>query len=160
MNNDSDPEGNNLTVTSTSTPTHGSVFIDAVGNIIYTPDTFIIGPDTIDYVICDDGFPSLCDSATVFITVSGSVNDGPIVTDDNVNAYDGVTSTYTVINNDIDYDGLIDSTTVTIISGPSFGGAVNNGDGTIDYLPNPAYSGADTMVYRVCDDGVPLPVLM
>ncbi|NNM15055.1 MAG: tandem-95 repeat protein, partial [Bacteroidia bacterium] len=147
LSNDTDPENNPLTVDTATAPSNGSVFVDAVGNIIYTPDSLYVGPDTITYIVCDNGFPPLCDTATVFITVSASINDAPLVTDDDYNAYDGFTSTYDVISNDVDLDGEIDSTTVTIIGGPSFGGAVNNGDGTIDYLPNVGYYGPDTMVY-------------
>jgi hypothetical protein len=32
---------------------------------------------------------------------------------------------------------------------------VNHGDGTFTYTPNPGYTGSDSFVYEICDNGVP-----
>ena len=60
-----------------STPSHGSAVIES-GQIRYTPtEADYFGPDSFTYEACDDGTPSLCDSATVDITVN-PVNDPPV----------------------------------------------------------------------------------
>jgi gliding motility-associated-like protein len=70
LGNDSDPDGDNINVTGIPTPpTHGTTTINGDGTITYTPDTDFVGVDSFMYVICDDGIPSLCDSAWVFVTV-------------------------------------------------------------------------------------------
>jgi gliding motility-associated-like protein len=66
LGNDSDPEGDVLTVTSASAD-HGSVVINPDGTLTYTPDPDYCGPDTITYTVCDP--EPLCDTGFVFITV-------------------------------------------------------------------------------------------
>lgn len=65
--NDSDPDGDPLTVDSTSQPMHGSVTINEDNTITYTPDLAFIGSDSFDYQI-SDGIGQT-DAASVFITV-------------------------------------------------------------------------------------------
>src|ERR1044072_3680239 len=68
QNNDSDPENNALTTSIYSLPAHGTATL--AGNTInYTPQHNFNGNDTIVYVICDNGSPSLCDTALVIITI-------------------------------------------------------------------------------------------
>ena len=71
LDNDSDPEGGTLTVTTTalSGPDHGSLTLNADGTFSYTHDG---GPDTFDsfvYEVCDNGSPQKCSSATVSISI-------------------------------------------------------------------------------------------
>ncbi len=51
----------------------GSAFfsLDTIncGNIIFTPDSFFIGNDTAIYIVCDNGIPVLCDTASLVVTV-------------------------------------------------------------------------------------------
>src|SRR5579862_35345 len=51
--NDNDPVGNQFTVTSTTTPLHGSVVINSNGSLTYTPATGYSGLDTFSYTISD-----------------------------------------------------------------------------------------------------------
>jgi gliding motility-associated-like protein len=53
----------------TVTPNHGTVVINLDGTITYTPDQGFTGIDSFTYQICDDGIPSLCDTAVVYVTV-------------------------------------------------------------------------------------------
>jgi hypothetical protein len=47
---------------------------------------------------------------------------------------------------------------VHVVSGPSHGtAAVDSGNGKITYSPASDWNGHDALVYRVCDDGTPLP---
>ena len=64
--NDTDPEGNTLTIISTTQGSNGSVSTDGA-TVTYTPDTDFIGEDNFDYTI-DDGY-GVTSFATVTITV-------------------------------------------------------------------------------------------
>jgi hypothetical protein len=65
--NDSDVDGDALTIASASDPANGSVVINADGTITYTPDVNFFGADAFTYSI-GDGNGGI-DSATVSITV-------------------------------------------------------------------------------------------
>ena len=75
LDNDSDPEGTELTANTTpvSGPSHGEITINADGNFTYTPDTGFTGLDTVIVEVCDSGFPlpEECAQDTIFITVTG-----------------------------------------------------------------------------------------
>ncbi|NNE71988.1 MAG: cadherin-like domain-containing protein, partial [Rhodothermales bacterium] len=64
--NDSDPDGDVLSVSGTTSPSHGTVTIDA-GGLTYTPGEGFTGQDTFQYTV-EDGRGSSA-SATVTVTV-------------------------------------------------------------------------------------------
>ena len=66
MANDTDPEGDILTIISTTQGDNGTVTTDGA-TVTYTPDTDFIGGDSFDYTI-DDG-NGLTSFATVIVTV-------------------------------------------------------------------------------------------
>nr|WP_258406812.1 Ig-like domain-containing protein [Shewanella alkalitolerans] len=51
--NDSDPDGDTISITGVGNPTNGKVELDANGNIIFTPDEGYTGPASYDYTITD-----------------------------------------------------------------------------------------------------------
>ncbi len=71
--NDSDPDGDPLTVTAASA-VNGTVTINADGTLLYTPNANFSGSDTITYTISDGQGGTA--TATVAITVA-AVNDAP-----------------------------------------------------------------------------------
>ena len=157
QDNDSDPDLDPLTTTIVSGPTSGGTAVVLNGDSIdYSPAPDFCGVDTILYQICD---PFLCDIDTIFIDVA-CVQDPPDQGNENV-----VTNEDTPLigidldDNNPDPDG--DNVSVIILGGTTEGGMVtDNGDGTIDYSPPPEYSGADTLVYEVCDDAIPMNCVM
>lgn len=171
LDNDSDPEGDLLTVTcvgtdaSAATPATcngttqqgGTVTILPSGEIYYEPPAGYSGPDQTTYVICDPS--GACDDAVIDLTVSPDLNNQPVATnDDNVIVYQpcGAT-TFDVLANDYDLDGNLvpSSVTITMPLSPATGTLVNNLDGTFTYTA--AGAGTFTFEYQVCDDGTPLP---
>ena len=60
------------TVTNTALlqPKNGSVFINANGTVIYTPNTSYAGKDTFEYNVCSTPTPIVCDIATVYVDIS------------------------------------------------------------------------------------------
>jgi gliding motility-associated-like protein len=50
-------------------PVHGTVVFYSDGSFEYNPDQGYYGDDSFMYEVCDDGEPSLCDTAEVLVTV-------------------------------------------------------------------------------------------
>ncbi len=78
LKNDVSPLGNSLTATLPSTPTQGTVSVDASGSFIFTPTPNFSGNATFTYKANDGTNNS--NPATVTINVI-AVNDAPVLTD-------------------------------------------------------------------------------
>ncbi len=74
--NDSDPDGDTLTVTDATTPADGTVVVNEDGTVFYTPAAGFSGTDTFDYTITDG---TATDTATVTVAVG---NGTPTAVDD------------------------------------------------------------------------------
>ncbi|MCD6112527.1 MAG: LruC domain-containing protein [Bacteroidales bacterium] len=156
ITNDSDPDQDNITVTNVTTnPAHGSVVQNADGTFTYTPTTGYTGTDFYVYKICDDGTPSLCDEATVTITINAPGNNPPVAVDDTYSTDMNTAVSGNVITNDSDPDNDNITVNTTLINDPTHGSVVQNADGTFTYTPNTGYTGTDSYVYKICDDGTP-----
>ena len=77
--NDSDIDGDNISLVSVSNPTNGTVEIDVDGNVVFTPSDDYNGPATFDYTISDGNGGE--DTATVTLNVT-PVPDAPDAIDD------------------------------------------------------------------------------
>ena len=75
LENDSDPDGDSLTVALENNVSHGSLSLNADGSFSYTPDADYHGPDSFTYTADDGELTS--NVATVTIEVI-SVNDAPV----------------------------------------------------------------------------------
>jgi gliding motility-associated-like protein len=82
LDNISDPDGSDNFVVNTDPfypPLHGTVTIDPDGTVNYIPNEGFIGIDSFEYVVCDNGIPSMCDTAKVYINVDcNEVNPNPL----------------------------------------------------------------------------------
>ncbi|NEO94563.1 MAG: tandem-95 repeat protein [Moorea sp. SIO3G5] len=164
--NDSDPEGNPLTLTIVSEPSNGIAVVNDNGTpsvptddfITYTPNLNANGSDSLTYQV-DDGNGGI-DTATVNLTIN-PVNDPPIALDNTVTTDEDIAVNIDVINNDSDPDG---DSILTVVKPPNHGTAVVNDNGTPDnliddfitYISDPDYNGPDSFAYRL-DDGVNRP---
>ena len=156
--NDFDVEGNDLLINITSPPSLGGFSWNQDGTFTYSaPDDIPApGPEivTFEYMLTDvvDGFASCDSTATVTIIVNYE-NDCPVVGDDSI-IVDGSSANsrvVSVLDNDYDPDSQIDTTSVKIISGPKFGDAISNIDGTITYNYDESPIPFDTITYSVSD---------
>ncbi len=68
------------------------------------PNANFSGLDSLVYQVCDNGTPSLCDTAILRITVTAA-NDAPVAVDDNVNSNRSQIGTGNVLTNDTDPEG-------------------------------------------------------
>lgn len=146
LRNDSDPDGDSLTLSVLTQPTNGSATEAQGDSVIYRPDTGFSGTDSFTYEISDgNGGVS---TATVTVTVS-SLNAAPSAQADAVQVSQGESVTIAVLSNDTDPDG--DALIVSIDTGPSDGTATVQSDNTITYLSNATFAGTDTLIYSVAD---------
>jgi gliding motility-associated-like protein/uncharacterized repeat protein (TIGR01451 family) len=161
LTNDTDVDRNidPKTVTIRTQPVNGTVKVDPLtGAITYTPNPNFNGKDSLIYKVCDSGNPVLCDTAKVFFNIT-PVNDPPIANLNTGTTPENTPLSINVILNDTDIDGAIDPTTVTITAQPLHGTvSVSPVTGLLTYTPNPNFNGKDSLIYRVCDNGTPLPV--
>ena len=148
LDNDSDVDGDVLTVNLLTNPSNGTLTQNADGSLTYTPNPDFNGTDSYTYEACDPS--NACDDATVTIDVI-AVNDPPVAVDDSAATDEDIAVTVDATNNDSDPDGNLDPATATVTSGPSNGTVVNNGDGTFTYTPDPDFNGTDSFDYSVCD---------
>ncbi len=155
--NDSDPDGDPLTVTITPivTPAVGTLIINSDGTYNYTPPTDFIGSVTFDYEICDNGTPPLCDITTVVIDVLP--NDGNFTSafDDSGIGPVNENIVGNVSTNDFDPEGDNQFVNSTPVVGPTNGTVTLASDGSYIYVPNEDFVGNDQFVYETCDDGSP-----
>ena len=71
--NDSDPDGDTLTITSLTEAAHGQVFLEVNNRLRYTPDLRFSGVDTFYYTV-DDGWTGVSTaSVTVNVVMPHSV---------------------------------------------------------------------------------------
>jgi hypothetical protein len=152
--NDSDSDGaiNPTTAAIQTPPANGATAVNSTtGVVTYTPAADFFGTDTFTYTVQDD-VGNTSNVATVTVTVN-DINDLPVAVNDAASTPEGVSVNITVLSNDTDVDGVLDVSTVVIISQPSNGAAsVNPTTGVITYTPNAGFLGDDSFTYTVRDD--------
>lgn len=162
--NDTDLDGDSLTVTAVGEASHGTVAL-VNGQITFTPDADYNGPASFSYTV-SDGKGGM-DSATVAVSVT-PVNDAPTAADDTLSmdedsalvifpgAYPGISvprptvalPTSSVLGNDTDAEG--DALTIVAVGGASHG-SVELINGTLVFFPDPDYTGPASFTYTVSD---------
>ncbi|HET9626930.1 MAG TPA: Ig-like domain-containing protein, partial [Kofleriaceae bacterium] len=145
LGNDSDPDGDALSVTGFSPPAHGTVTF-AAGVATYTPDANFHGGDAFTYTVRDpDGMTA---SATVTVTVA-AVDDPPVAADDAASTSEDTAVAIDVVANDGDLDG--DALTVTAVGAPTHGTAVITDAHHVTYTPAGDFHGSDSFTYTIAD---------
>jgi hypothetical protein len=149
ISNDSDPDGDTITVSSVGAASNGNVVNNGNGTVTYTPNVGFSGSDSFTYII-DDGNGGTA-AATVTVTVNAVVaNNPPVANNDSATTYEDTAVTINVGSNDSDPDG--DALVFSNFSDPANGSVVYNGVGTVTYTPDPGFSGTDSFTYQI-DDG-------
>jgi uncharacterized delta-60 repeat protein len=143
LSNDTDPDGDPLTVTAASAPSKGTAVITAGGTMVtYTPKKNYTGPDAFTYTIGD----GRGGTATASV-VAG--NAPPRAAADKATTAPGVPVIVAALLNDSDPDG--DPLTIVAITQGANGTVGNNGDGTLTYTPLAGFKGRDTFTYTISD---------
>jgi hypothetical protein len=144
--NDTDADGDSLTVDSVTQAAHGQVTNNG-NTVTYTPEAGYVGPDSFTYK-ASDGKGGTSSSATVSLTVKAPPNRPPDAVDDSATTQQDTPVTINVLSNDTDQDG--DRLSVTNVSDPPHGSVTNNGT-SVTYTPDGGYTGTDTFTYTISD---------
>jgi Bacterial Ig domain len=144
--NDSDVDGDALTVTGSTNGAHGSVSCDGSGTCTYTPAPDYSGADTFTYTVSDGNGGTDTGSVSVAVTAE---NDAPLAGDDSLTTDVDTEADVDVLANDTDADD--DALTVEDASDPDHGSVVCDSAGTCTYTPDPGYVGPDSFTYTVGD---------
>jgi glucose/arabinose dehydrogenase len=147
----SDAEGEPLSFSVVTPPTHGTV-VSLVGRVLrYVSHGNYHGPDSFTFRVSDGVLQS--NVATVSLTVH-EVNDVPIAAPDVVRVSTDERVSVDVLANDSPgpADELGQGLRIASVGAPAHGSAAV-ADGRVIYTPAAAYNGSDAFVYTVCDNG-------
>ncbi|MEY4011433.1 MAG: hypothetical protein RIT22_557, partial [Bacteroidota bacterium] len=177
LSNDTDPEGNPITVTqfaiagitgtftagdTATIPGVGTIVVNADGTFTFTPVANYNGTvPTITYTIQDSQGGN--DTANLNLAVT-PVNDAPDAVVDVVSISEGTAATGNVLTNDTDPEGntkTVTSFTVggvsypagSIVTIPNVGTIIVNADGTYTFTPNTGYFGTVPSIGYTISDG-------
>lgn len=143
--NDSDPDGDSISIDSLSSPTHGNAVDNGDGTITYTPNSGFSGSDSFTYTISDGNGGTA--TATVMISVNAP-NNPPTAVDDSATTNQDTDVGIDIGSNDSDPDG---DSLIFSIGSASNGSVVYHGSGQVTYTPNAGFSGSDSFNYTIND---------
>jgi VCBS repeat-containing protein len=144
----SDPDGNPLTYTVSSTPAHGTLS-GVAPSLIYQPANNYAGADSFTFRVNDGQVNSAV--ATVSITVAPQ-NDPPAAAGESYSVTSGTVLNVAapgVLGNDSDIDSA--SLQAQIATAPAHGALTLNANGSFSYTPAAGYSGPDSFAYVATD---------
>ncbi len=170
LGNDSDPDGNPLTVTAQSiSNSNGTFVLGTNGVFTFTPAAGITGTFVYPYQVCDNATPATCSIAEVTVIVYPAPNPlvaptsyPPFAQDDAKIGLINVNITGNVLGNDTNPVG--GTLTVTAINGSAagIGSLVNLGatigsvtllaNGNYTFVPATDFVGTVSFTYTVCND--------
>jgi|GEM_PF-2853944 len=151
--NDTDVDGDSLTITGVGNASHGTVSLDANGNVVFTPEDGFTGTATFQYTVSDGHGGT--DTATVTVTVEAA-NEAPVVSVvTGGTGAESTTSAATVVTGSIaasDADG--DALTYSVVNdGTSHNGTLSiDANGNFTFTAKDAsWDGSDSFTVRVSD---------
>jgi len=140
--NDSDADGNVLTVTAVSPATAGMATTDGV-TVTYTPSPDFAGTDTFTYTVSDG--QGATDVGTVTVSVA-PVNDAPVAAADSATTPFETMIAIPVLVNDYDPN---DTVQISSVTQPAGGAVTFTVDGEVIYTPQSGFFGADMFTYTI-----------
>ncbi|MCV0393253.1 MAG: tandem-95 repeat protein [Nitrosopumilus sp.] len=145
--NDNDPDGDPITIISTTNGIHGVTSTNGL-TVTYSPNPNYFGTDSFTYTISDN--KSGTSTATVTITIT-PVNDAPVAKNDSDTVSEGGSTVTDLANNDSDVDDELDLTSINIITQPANGILTVNNDGTVGYAHDGSETVTDSYTYTIND---------
>ena len=143
LKNDTDADGDTLTAILVSSPTHGTLTLQADGRFTYTPTANFNGPDSFTYKVNDGTTDS--GIATVTITVNPA-NDLPVANAQSVTTLEDTAAIITLTGSDVDGNAL----TFTVLTSPAHG-TLSGTPPDLSYSPAANYHGSDSFTFKVSD---------
>lgn len=154
--NDSDADGDPLSVVSHTAAAHGELLVAADGRFLYRPEDGFVGTDTFEYVVSDGRGGTDTGNVTLIVPegwfgprfwVALSVADAYTATAEMPLVVDAASG---VLANDV---SLVSIDRAFVWEEPTKGTLVLNGDGSFVYTPDPGATGTDTFVYSAFSGG-------
>ena len=149
LNNDSDVEGDTLTLTGVFNALGGSVNLDGNGDVVFTPTADFNGSASFDYTVSDGNGGTATQTVTVDVT---AVNDAPNTAGNSASISEDTAVTVlasTLLANDSDIDG--DTLSISGVSNAVNGAVALDGNGDVVFTPAADFNGAATFDYTVSD---------
>ena len=144
LDNDSDPEGDVLSIVGDGFTTANGGSVSISGNaLVYNPGFGFTGADSFSYTISDG---ELTSSATVSVTVDPPPTDAPVANEDNVIVSEGESASIPVLLNDTPRGGL----QITATSDASNGTTSISGNRVL-YTPEEGFTDTDSFSYTISD---------
>jgi hypothetical protein len=145
--NDTDVEGNPLTVTSVGSPINGSLSNTNGSSVLFTPSPHFNGLAGFSYTVSDGNGGTATGAVNVSVT---SVNDAPVAANDTATTTAGVAVTINVLANDTDVEGNPLSIVTPLVQ-PATGGTVAVSGGSVVFTPASGFTGASSFTYQARD---------
>ena len=159
LRNDTDSNGDTLTIASVTSGTGGTVVLNADGTVTFTPSAGFSGAASFTYTATDGTASSAAATVTVNVTPNGpppppppSGSGTPVAVADTLAATEDTASIYAaadLLANDTDANG--DTLRIASVISSSGGTAVLNGDGTVSFTPDADFNGAARFTYTASD---------
>ena len=146
--NDSDADGNVLTISAFSSPQRGTA-TKLSGQIRYVAGN-VAGADSFTYTISDGSGGTA--TARVDVTITNAPpppNTNPVAVADSATTPYGTPATISVLANDSDADG--NALTIISITQPTSGGVASITGGIITFTPSAGFSGNAVFTYTISD---------
>ena len=149
LNNDSDPDGDTISITNTGwhTTAHGQLFLVSSGGYVYNPVFGYVGTDSFVYTLCDQH--GACTTGTITFDV---VNSPPVTAGETITVHRSRSQDNALLLNDSDPDNDPISISPTGWTTGAHGQFFVTSSGGYVYNPTFGYIGSDSYTYTVCDN--------
>ena len=155
--NDTDPDGDALTITAATNGARGRTVVNSGLTVTYTPNTGVTsGIDTFTYTISDGRGGLATATVTITVTAPPPPNRAPIANADTATTRPGIpvridvvggTTAGAVADTDPDGDAIVLATVQSFVGGA----AAIQLDGTVIFTPAAGFSGAGSFTYTIND---------
>jgi hypothetical protein len=155
LGNDSDVEGDALTIASVSAASGGTATLNPDGTVSFAPNPNFNGTATFNYTASDGAASSAVTPVRILVA---PVNDAPVALPDIVAAVEDTPITYTaaqLLGNDTDVDA--DTLRIASVLSGSGGTATLNANGTVSFTPNANFNGPADFTYFATDGALTSP---
>ncbi|MDT4955327.1 MAG: hypothetical protein QOJ02_3465 [Acidobacteriota bacterium] len=149
--NDSDVDGDGITITSVSGASKGTAELIAsgpdAGKVRYTPNLNENGADSFTYTLSDGQGGTTTGNVSVTIN---PVNDGPTANAQSVSTTEESAAAITLTGSDVETSAA--NLSFEVVSNPSHGTLSGTG-ANLTYTPAANYNGSDSFTFKVTDTG-------
>ncbi|MGQ7960134.1 Ig-like domain-containing protein [Pseudomonas sp. SP16.1] len=145
--NDSDPDGDSLSVTTISGVSNGTTKLNSNGTISFTPASGFSGTSSFSYSISDGKGGSASAQVSVSVVAATSSLQAPVANNDQVSLSSISPVVIPVLANDSDPQGA--KLTVIAVTQGSKGTVAVNADGSLTYSPSRGLKSSDSFTYTI-----------